>query len=113
MEPDAATRFDRIVAGHLAEPDVTAGTGFGSSAGLRVGGRIFAMLSGDRLVVKLPRPRVDEIVEAGSAVHFDPGHGRLMREWADVDGSADWETLVAEALAFVRRQTKGAPRGRS
>jgi hypothetical protein len=31
--------------------------------------------------VKLPRERVDELVEAGAGHRFDPGHGRLMKEW--------------------------------
>ncbi|CAN5683637.1 hypothetical protein BH24ACT26_BH24ACT26_01980 [soil metagenome] len=33
----------------LAQDGVTAGTGFRSTAGLRVSGKIFAMFAGDRL----------------------------------------------------------------
>jgi len=44
-------------------------------------GKIFAMLGrGSSLVVKLPRERVDELARAGKGQHFDPGHGRLMKE---------------------------------
>ena len=103
--PDAAQqRFAALAARFVGEPDVTAGTGFGKSPGLRTGGRIFAMLAHGRLVVKLPRDRVDALVEAGAAERFDPGHGRLMKEWASVDaaGDDDWEGLAQEARGFVR-----------
>jgi hypothetical protein len=53
-------------------------------------------------VVKLPRARVSELVSAGRGVHFDPGHGRLMREWIALDGSEKrWLDLAREARAFV------------
>jgi hypothetical protein len=77
-------------------------TGFGSST-LRIDNKIFAMLVGDRLVVKLPRRRVDELIAAGEGERFDPGHGRLMKEWLAVaPASADrWLPLAREALRFV------------
>jgi hypothetical protein len=49
---------------------------------LKVNGKIFAMFGRGRLVVKLPKERVDEMVEARKAERFNPGHGRLMKEWA-------------------------------
>ncbi len=81
------------------------GRGFGASA-LQVDGRIFAMLSSrGEYVVKLPRARVDELVAAGVGQRFDPGHGRLMKEWLALDPAADqdWVALAREALAFVAR----------
>jgi len=55
--------------------------GFGSSA-LQVGGHIFAMVSSKGgLVLKLPKARVQELEAAGAGDKFDPGHGRLMKEW--------------------------------
>jgi hypothetical protein len=54
-ELQAEERFERLAERFLADPAVTHGTGFGSSAGLRVGKRIFAMLGRKReLIVKLP-----------------------------------------------------------
>ena len=71
--------------------------------GLKTGGRIFAMLVEGRLVVKLPRQRVDELIAAGGGERFDPGHGRVMKEWLSLDpeSSEDWLRLAREALDFV------------
>jgi hypothetical protein len=70
-----------------------------------VNGKIFAMLGrGSALVVKLPKERVDELVNAGHGKHFDPGHGRLMKEWVAVEaGAAPWVALAEEAHRFVWR----------
>lgn len=87
----------------LATRGVTAGTGFGKTEGLRISGKIFAMLVGDELVVKLPKERVDELVDAGVAKRFDAGKGRPMKEWASIAPSASrrWRDLVDEARTFV------------
>lgn len=79
-------------------PGVSRGRMFGSD-GLKFAGKVFAMEVKGRLVVKLPAERVDELVAAG-AERFDPGHGRLMRQWASVSaaGTADWLGLAREAL---------------
>jgi hypothetical protein len=106
MPIDARERFELVVDEFLAEAGVTpppGGSGFGRSA-LRVDGRIFAMFVRGTLVVKLPRPRVDELVDAGQGMHFDANRGARMREWFSVDpaSDADWITLAREALTFVR-----------
>lgn len=94
---------DEVVERFMGDPRVTGGTGFGASPGRRVDGRIFAMLVRGKLVVKLPRQRVDALVAAGTAHWFDAGKGRPMREWASIGcGYAEaWPELVAEAYAFV------------
>ena len=75
---------------------------FGSTS-LKTGGKIFAMLVSGRLVVKLPRGRVDKLVASGAGDRFDPGHGRLMKEWLAVESADDdaWLSLATEAEAFV------------
>ena len=82
---------------------VTGGTGFGRSEGLRIEKKIYAMLVNGELVVKLPKARVDEIVEAGAGRRFEPGTGRVMKEWLSVPPGASrrWKALVRESKAFV------------
>lgn len=99
-------RYAALAAALSAKPGVSVGAqgkrGFGSS-GLQTGGRILAMLSRGRLVLKLPRGRVDALGAAGEGLHFDPGHGRLMKEWFALDPASDaeWLPLAQEALSFV------------
>jgi hypothetical protein len=102
-ELTAEARFDAIVEPFSRDPRVTRGAGFGSSPGRSVDGRIFAMLVRGELVVKLPRQRVAELVEAGTAGWFDAGKGRPMREWASINvaQAGAWPKLVAEAYEFV------------
>ena len=76
---------------------------FGSSGRLKTSDRIFAMLVRGKLVVKLPRQRVDMLVVSGEGERFDPGHGRLMKEWF-VCGPGlerEWLALAREALSYV------------
>jgi hypothetical protein len=88
MTPEA--RFDALVGELTGVAGVTppgTGSGFGSSA-LRFHNKIFAMLANGRLVVKLPRARVDELVAAGEGIRFDAGKGTPMKEWLSVDPGA-------------------------
>lgn len=114
----AQDRYSEVVGAFLGQPGVSQeGRGFGSSA-LKVGGSIFAMLSSQgAFVVKLPRRRVDELTSTGDGDRFDPGHGRLMKEWLALrpGSSLDWVSLAEEAMAFVgaRRGGRAAPPGRA
>lgn len=90
----------------VTPPDAgpTGGGSFGSSA-LRVHDRIFAMVTRERLVLKLPARRVAELIGAGVGEPFDAGKGRPMKEWVALDPAArdGWLALASEALAFVGR----------
>jgi hypothetical protein len=79
------------------------GSGFGRSA-LRYQRKIFAMFVRGRLVLKLPRHRVDELVAGGHGVRFDANKGTPMKEWFSLDpeSALDWPALAREALAFAR-----------
>ena len=92
-----------IAKAELARRGVTSGTGFGRNEGLRIGGKIFAMLVRGELMVKLASERVDELVTSGVAARFDAGKGRPMKEWAAIGPSASrrWRGLVEEARTFV------------
>jgi hypothetical protein len=96
-------RFVPIVKAFAKDRRVTTGgKGFGSS-GLKVDGKLFAMISSRSLfVAKLPRKRVEELARLGLGRPFDPGHGRLMKEWVELDGDeSSWLALAREARAFV------------
>ncbi len=106
---DAAERFAAIARALAGRDGVQVGQGarkgFGSSA-LQVEGKIFALVSSrDELVLKLPRARVDELVASGAGHRFDPGHGRIMKEWLALDPRAepDWLALGREARDYVAR----------
>jgi hypothetical protein len=106
-------RFATIVEELLSNPDVTPPSdgpqskkSFGSS-GLRIHNKIFAMLVGSKLVVKLPKPRVDALIASGDGERFDPRHdGRLMKEWVSVEPTSEeeWLPLAKEAMEFVASQ---------
>jgi TfoX/Sxy family transcriptional regulator of competence genes len=74
---------------------------FGSN-GLKVDGKLFALFTRGTLVVKLPKERVAALVAKGDGKPFDPGHGRLMKEWLTVvSPKLSWSALAKEAHAFV------------
>ena len=106
--PDA--RYAALVDALLAEPGVTAGSEEGQprhrfgASGLKVGGKLFAMLVRGALVLKLPRRRVDALVTSGDGERYDPRRdGRRMQEWLVLapTSALDWLPLAREALAFV------------
>lgn len=100
--PEIDPRFAPVVQAFARVPGVKAGKLF-ASYGLKVNGKIFAMFGRGRLVVKLPKERVDEIVGAGKAERFNPGHGRVMKEWAAFQGEeAQWVELAQRAYKFVK-----------
>jgi TfoX/Sxy family transcriptional regulator of competence genes len=104
----AEARFGELVARLLDQPAVTppdSGRGRFGSNGLKVNGKIFAMLVGGRLVVRLPKARVDALVASGDGERYDPRHdGRLMREWLVLNESSavDWLQTATQALQFTR-----------
>ncbi len=90
----------------MREKGVTPAKMFGSH-GLKVNSKVFFMLVNDRMVVKLPRARVVALVESGKGEFFDPGHGRIMKEWIalDLDSKRFWKKLAREALVYVTKLT--------
>lgn len=122
MHPDGPTgerAFALLVAELADAPGVTlpgqpGSHTFGANA-LKVSGSIFAMLVGDRLVLKLPRTRVEELLEAGAGTPFEASGGRPMKEWIAVRPTEPERCLALgrEALTFVREVPKGPTKRRS
>ncbi|MGC4944179.1 hypothetical protein [Kribbella sp. DT2] len=82
------------------------------SASGRSAPKVFAFVGREgQLIVKLPAPRVAELLAAGEAEPVHVGRNAT-REWAGIPYSADraqWRKLLAEAHAFVGAAT---PEGR-
>lgn len=96
-------RLEAIVEAFAKTPGVTFGKLF-ASTGLKVGGKIFAMVVKGKLVVKLPKSRVDELVSAKAGTHFEPGPGRVMKEWIAISSNKlDPVSLAREAFTFVSK----------
>ncbi len=100
--PDADPLFASIIAAFAADRTVTVGKMFGS-VGLKVHGKVFAMVVKGKLVVKLPKERVEALVASAKGEFFDPGHGRLMKEWVAVatGDKRSWLGLAKEAKRYV------------
>jgi proline racemase len=94
-----------IVAAFTRRRGVIVEPGWGAgNVVLKLGAKIFAIVGEDRLVVKLPKARVDELVAAKSGMRFDPRkNGRVMKEWLVVGPRADGPALAKEAHAFASK----------
>lgn len=110
--PVRESRFALVVNTFADDPQVAPlGTGkeFGSGA-LKVNGKIFAMISSKgEFVVKLSEERVNELVAGGKGSRFDPGRGRVMKEWLVV--TADhrlWIPLAKEARKLLGKVVNSA-----
>jgi hypothetical protein len=80
-------KFAPVAAAFAGDRRVSRRKMFRSGSVLSVDGKIFAMLARGK---------------------FDPGHGRLMKEWIAVGaGRADWIALAKEAYRFVREGRSG------
>lgn len=103
MARTAEQIWNSIAEAELATRGVKGGTGFGRSEGLRISSKIYAMLVNGELVVRVPKARVDDLVDAGIGRRFEPSPGRVMKEWLSLPPTASrrWKALVAEARAFV------------
>ena len=95
--------YAAVCAAHIGDPDVSASRMFGAD-GLKVANKVFAMEFKGKLVVKLSRDRAQALIALGTALPFDPGHGRPMKQWIAVasDSGLDWLALAAEAKSAVR-----------
>jgi hypothetical protein len=107
-KPDLAQltpEFNKVVFSFGDHRDVKLGKMFSSSSVLNVNGKIFAMCSKGELVVKLPKERVDELVARRKGIRFDPGHGRIMKQWIVIPPrKEDWLRIAKEAYDFVKHE---------
>jgi hypothetical protein len=110
VDPRIGKLLDQLRAAPKLAPSVAAyekdaakaGRSFGKNGLKTKAGKLFALFTQGTLVVKLPKERVAALVEESVGKLFDPGHGRLMKEWLTVTSpKASWVELAKEAFAFV------------
>lgn len=103
---DARDLYDELTDDLLYDPAIGRATMMGCPC-VRLAGRFLASFDGKagRLVVKLPRERVTELVESGDGDPFAPA-GKVFREWVSIPAvdRERWQTLLAEAVDFARKQ---------
>lgn len=100
---DAETVFWEIAEDLYEDRAVERSTMMGHPC-LRVKGNFFAMLDrdSDRLIAKLDRARVQELIAEGVGEMFSPA-GRVFKEWIAVPNPDEtrWRALVEEAKLFA------------
>ncbi len=107
------SRYAALATEQLRCPDVSVGRALSNDV-LMVRGKLFGFLKDDRLVVKLPAPRITRLIEAGAAIPFRSG-GRIMKEWAAVAAPTApnvdfWHTLLDDARVYVASANPGLRR---
>ena len=77
---------------------VTVNAGRGAQ-GLKVGKKMFAMFSKGDLLLKLPPERVEALVAAGRGLPYDPGTGKVMKNYVVIPAAKkrSWIKLCEEA----------------
>ena len=100
--PAPTAVFASLVDAYRHDPAVRVATMFGAPC-LKTGGKVFATFFHGTLVVKLPRERVRALAAAGQGEPFDPGMGRVMKEWVALgpELETEWPALTEEARTFV------------
>jgi hypothetical protein len=103
---DARELYDELTDDLLYDPAIGRATMMGYPC-VRLAGKFLASYDDKAgcLVVKLPRERVAELVDSGRGDPFAPA-GKVFREWVAVPAVDHdlWQQLLAEAVAFARRQ---------
>ena len=69
---------------------------------------MFAMFNKGNYVVKLPKKRVHDLISSGEGKPYDPGNGRIMKEWVIIpeEQSDKWIEYASEAKQFAKTLAK-------
>jgi hypothetical protein len=70
---------------------------------LKINKKMFCMFSHGDFVVKLPNKRVEELISSGNGFPYDPGNGKIMKEWAIIPEkyANKWIEYALEAKTFA------------
>ena len=100
---DESAFWELIEELQLEDPRVEEGTIMGGRCA-RVAGEFLGLVDfkGSGLVVKLPKARVQELIDEGVGQPFAPA-GKVFREWVSIPqrDRRHWRALLREGIAFV------------
>jgi hypothetical protein len=70
---------------------------------LKIKRKMFAFLNKGNITVKLPKERVTELLESGEGLPYDPGNGKIMKEWVTIplESSDKWTAFAKEGMKFA------------
>jgi hypothetical protein len=70
---------------------------------LKIKRKMFVFLNKENITVKLPKERVTELLESGEGLPYDPGNGKIMKEWVTIPlkDSSKWIAYVKEGMKFA------------
>ena len=106
---NVGTLFASIVQKMLRDRRVTQAKMFGAP-GIKTGRKMFAMSVKGKLIVKLPKGRVDALVASKKGKRFYHlfDKNRLMKEWVEIGqkNKRNWIKLAQEAKDFVTSMQK-------
>ncbi|NHJ47816.1 MAG: hypothetical protein FK733_08515 [Asgard group archaeon] len=70
---------------------------------LKIKKKMFAFPGESIIIVKLPKDRVTELLNSGVGLPYDPGNGKIMKEWViiPIDHSDKWLDFTKEAMKFA------------
>jgi hypothetical protein len=103
--PDDHQRFWEVAEPYLASGRLVEGTMMGHQCLRCADGHGFVATverGTGSLVVKLPRERVTQLIDAGEGRPFAPA-GKVFREWVLLTGEEEerWADLIEESIDFV------------
>ena len=75
---------------------------------LKIRKKMFVMFNKERFIVKLPKERVKDLLNSGEGKPYDPGNGKIMKEWVIIpeEQSDKWISFTSEAMEFAKKLAK-------
>ena len=70
---------------------------------LKVKRKMFVLRNKENITVKLPKERVTELLNSKEGLPYDPGNGKIMKEWVTIPlkDSDKWIDYAKEAMKFA------------
>ncbi|NPE09805.1 MAG: hypothetical protein GNW80_16105 [Asgard group archaeon] len=70
---------------------------------LKIKKKMFVFLNMENITVKLPKERVTELLNSGEGLPYDPGNGKIMKEWVTIplESSDKWIAFAKEGMRFA------------